>query len=38
MNSREAILSAVRRNLPGPAVLLPEVPGANRKGIKAGLA
>jgi len=37
MSPRDAILSAVRRNLPRPAVLLPEVPGTNRKGIKAGL-
>ena len=37
MSPRDAILSAVRRNLPRPAVPLPEVPGTNRKGIKAGL-
>src|SRR5262249_33092965 len=37
MTARDAILSAVRRNLPRPAVPLPEVPDTNRKGIKAGL-
>lgn len=37
MNSRDAILSAVRRNRPRPAVPLPEVPGTDRKGIKSGL-
>jgi L-lactate dehydrogenase complex protein LldG len=37
MNPREAILEAVRRNLPRPAVPLPGVPGAGRKGIKHGL-
>ena len=37
MSPRDAILAAVRRNLPRPAVPLPEVPGTNRKGIKAGL-
>ena len=37
MNPRDAILAAVRKNLPRPAVPLPEVPGTNRKGIKAGL-
>ena len=36
MNPREAILAAVRGNLPRPAVALPEVPGTNRKGIKTG--
>jgi L-lactate dehydrogenase complex protein LldG len=34
MSARDAILAAVRRNLPQPAVPLPEVPGTNRKGIK----
>jgi L-lactate dehydrogenase complex protein LldG len=34
MNPRDAILAAVRKNLPRPAVPLPEVPGTNRKGIK----
>ena len=37
MSPRDAILSAVRRNLPRPAVPLPEVPGTDRKGIKSGL-
>ena len=37
MNPRDTILTAVRKNLPRPAVPLPEVPGTNRKGIKAGL-
>ena len=36
MSPRDAILSAVRRNLPRPAVPLPEVPGTDRKGIKSG--
>lgn len=37
MSPRDAILEAVRQNLPRPAVPLPEVPGTGRKGIKAGL-
>jgi L-lactate dehydrogenase complex protein LldG len=37
MSPRDAILAAVRKNLPRPAVPLPEVPGTNRKGIKTGL-
>ena len=37
MSPRDAILEAVRRNLPRPAVPLPEVPGAGRKGVKHGL-
>ena len=37
MTARDAILAAVRRNLPRPAVPLPEVPGTDRKGIKTGL-
>jgi L-lactate dehydrogenase complex protein LldG len=37
MSPRDAILTAVRKNLPRPAVPLPEVPGTNRKGIKTGL-
>jgi L-lactate dehydrogenase complex protein LldG len=37
MSSRDAILAAVRRNLPRPPVPLPEVPVADRKGIKTGL-
>jgi L-lactate dehydrogenase complex protein LldG len=36
MSPRDAILAAVRRNLPQPAVSLPEVPGTDRKGIKTG--
>jgi hypothetical protein len=35
MSPREAILAAVRRNLPQPAVPLPEVPGTDRKGEPA---
>jgi L-lactate dehydrogenase complex protein LldG len=37
MNPRDAILAAVRGNLPRPAVPLPEVLGSNLKGIKVGL-
>jgi L-lactate dehydrogenase complex protein LldG len=37
MSARDAILAAVRRNLPQPAVPLPAIPGTNRKGIVAGL-
>ena len=37
MSPRDAILAAVRRNLPRPAVPLPEVPGTDRKGIAGGL-
>jgi L-lactate dehydrogenase complex protein LldG len=36
MSPRDAILAAVRRNLPWPTVPLPEFPGTDRKGIKAG--
>ena len=36
MKPRDAILAAVRRNLPRPAVPLPEVPASNRKGLKTG--
>jgi L-lactate dehydrogenase complex protein LldG len=36
MSPRDAILAAVRRNLPRRAVPLPEIPGADRKGIAAG--
>ncbi len=36
MNAREAILAAVRRNLPRPAILLPEPARTDRKGIKTG--
>ncbi len=37
MNARDAILAAVRKNLPQPAVPLPEVPGSERMGAKHGL-
>jgi L-lactate dehydrogenase complex protein LldG len=37
MSPRDAILKAVRRNLPRPAVPLPEIPGFERKGVKHGL-
>lgn len=37
MSPRDAILSAVRKNLPRPVIRLPEVPGTDRKGIKTGL-
>jgi L-lactate dehydrogenase complex protein LldG len=37
MSARDAILAAVRKNLPRPAVPLPGVPGTDRKGINAGL-
>jgi L-lactate dehydrogenase complex protein LldG len=37
MSPRDTILAAVRKNLPRPAVPLPEVPGTDRKGIKTGL-
>src|SRR5262249_15630749 len=37
MSPRDAILAAVRRNLPRPAVPLPEVRGSDRKGIRHGL-
>jgi len=37
MNARDAILAAVRKNLPQPAVPLPEIPGCQRKGVKHGL-
>jgi L-lactate dehydrogenase complex protein LldG len=37
MSARDAILSAVRRNLPRPAVPLPEIPGTDRKGISSCL-
>src|SRR5947207_3024886 len=37
MSARDAILAAVRRNLPRPAVPLPEVPETDRQGIKTGL-
>src|SRR5689334_22391058 len=37
MNARDAILAAVRLNLPRPAVPLPEVHVTDRKGIKHGL-
>jgi L-lactate dehydrogenase complex protein LldG len=37
MSPRDAILAAVRSNLPRPAVPLPEILGTDRKGIKTGL-
>ena len=37
MSPRDAILEAVRRNLPRPAVPLPEIPGSERKGVEHGL-
>jgi L-lactate dehydrogenase complex protein LldG len=37
MSPRDAILAAVRRNLPRPTARLPEIPAINRKGIKTGL-
>jgi L-lactate dehydrogenase complex protein LldG len=37
MNARDAILTAVRKTLPRPAVPLPEVPQPDRKGIQASL-
>ena len=37
MSARDAILQAVRKNLPRPAVPLPEIPGSERKGVKHGL-
>ena len=37
MSARDAILAAVRKNLPRPAVPLPEVPGPGRQGVKHGL-
>jgi L-lactate dehydrogenase complex protein LldG len=36
MTARDTILAAVRKNLPPPAVPLPEVPETDRKGIKTG--
>lgn len=37
MNARDAILAAVRRNLPQPAVPLPEIPAFDRKGLETSL-
>jgi L-lactate dehydrogenase complex protein LldG len=37
MSPRDAILAAVRKNLPRPAVPLPEVPGSAGKGLRHGL-
>ncbi len=37
MSARDAILAAVRRNLPQPSVPLPDVPGTERKGTRTGL-
>jgi L-lactate dehydrogenase complex protein LldG len=36
MSARDAILAAVRNNLPQPAVPLPETHGSDRKGVKHG--
>jgi L-lactate dehydrogenase complex protein LldG len=36
MTPRDAILEAVRRNLPRPAIPLPDVVASRRKGIRAG--
>ena len=37
MSARDTILAAVRKNLPGTAVSLPEIPAFDRKGVKYGL-
>jgi L-lactate dehydrogenase complex protein LldG len=37
MSARDVILAAVRKNLPRPAVPLPDIPHAGRKGLKTGL-
>jgi L-lactate dehydrogenase complex protein LldG len=37
MNARDAILAAVRNNLPQPAVPLPEITGSERKWVEHGL-
>ena len=37
MNARDAILSAVRKNVPRPAVPLPDVPASERKRPAGGL-
>jgi L-lactate dehydrogenase complex protein LldG len=37
MNARDAILAAVRNNLPQPAVPLPETFGSSRTGVEHGL-
>ena len=37
MSPRDAILAAVRRNQPQPAVPLPEIPVTSRKGVKTCL-
>jgi L-lactate dehydrogenase complex protein LldG len=37
MNPREAILATVRKNLPRPAVALPDIPKTDRKGLKTSL-
>ncbi len=36
MSPRDAILAAVRKNLPRPAVSLPEIPRTDRKGTRTG--
>jgi L-lactate dehydrogenase complex protein LldG len=37
MSPRDAILTAVRKNLPRPAVPLPPIPETHRKGVRTGL-
>jgi L-lactate dehydrogenase complex protein LldG len=37
VNPREAILATVRKNLPRPAVALPDIPETDRKGLKTSL-
>jgi hypothetical protein len=37
MSAREAILAAIRKNLPRPAVPLPEIPGSEPRGPEHGL-
>ena len=37
MSARDAILAAVRKDLPRPAVALPDHPGAGRKGVESSL-
>ncbi len=37
MSARDTILAAVRKNLPRPAVPLPEVPRSDQHGVKHGL-
>ena len=37
MSARDAILAAIRKNLPRPAVPLPEIPGSKSQGLEHGL-